>query len=339
MLYSESHNELESKVRGDNMKLKNLIITGILMTTMIFAGCGGESETAKVTKEKSPEIQAAWDDILGEESSEPDDEKSDVDDEDDEDAENEEDSENVEESTDDISEDEEEKEGSGKPDTSWYENNGDVITTGIFTVGTDIEEGSYTLTNIDDDGATEVVIFESIDNYLGYYRTDPRFTVGEENDAINANSYYTEYLWPDESCTINLEDGNILKLDNTRTTIVNEGNGKNAFKLGKGKTLKQGIYSSSQIEPGTYIITSSGKADDCNNTYVAFFENNSAYKKFKSADASTIGKFDTAISQNAMFDTYAKSDDPCMINMTEDSILYVEYDDCYIQKVTMNWSK
>ena len=48
------------------MKLRNLIITGILMTTMIFAGCGGKSETAKVTKEKSPEIQAAWNDILGE---------------------------------------------------------------------------------------------------------------------------------------------------------------------------------------------------------------------------------------------------------------------------------
>lgn len=324
------------------MKLRNLMITGILMTTMIFTGCDGKSETAKVTKEKSPEIQAAWDDILGEESSEQDDGESDADVDEDED-DDEENPENVDESTDDISEDEdneeEEKEGSGKPDTSWYENNGDVITTGIFTVGTDIEAGSYTLTNIDDDGATEVAIFESIDNYLGYYRTDPRFTVGEENDAINANSYYTEYLWPDESCTINLEDGNILKLDNTRTTIVNEGNGKNSFKLGKGKTLKQGIYSSSQIEPGTYIIMSSGGADDYNNTYIALFENNSAYKKFKSADASTIGEFDTAISQNAMFDTYAKSDDPCIINMTEDSILYVEYDDCYIQKVTMNWSK
>lgn len=52
------------------MKLRNRIITGILMATMIFAGCGGESETAKVTKEKSPEIQAAWNDILGEESDE-----------------------------------------------------------------------------------------------------------------------------------------------------------------------------------------------------------------------------------------------------------------------------
>lgn len=314
------------------MKMKNLIITGMLAASMIFAGCGGKSESAKATKEKSPEVQAAWDDILEDEESEVD-----------EGDETEENSEDVEESTDDISDNEDdaedEKESSGKPDTSWYENNGDAITTGIFTVGTDIEAGSYTLTNIDDDGATEVAIFESIDNYLGYYRTDPRFTVGEENDAINANSYYTEYLWPDESCTINLEDGNILKLDNTRTAIVNEGNSKNTFKLGKGKILKQGIYSSSQIEPGVYIVTSSGGADDYNNTYLALFENNSAYKKFKSADASTIGEFDTAISQNAIFDTYAKSDDPCMITMTEDSILYVEYDDCYIQKVTMNWSK
>lgn len=319
------------------MKLKKLMFTGVLVCGLIFAGCGGKSESAKATKEKSPEIQAAWDDILGEGSSEREDEESDVDD--DADDENEENSEDVKESTDDISDDEDEKEGSGKPDTSWYENNGDVITTGIFTVGTDIEAGSYTLTNIDDDGATEVVIFESMDNYLGYFRTDPRFTNGEENDAINANSYYTEYLWPDESCTVNLEDGNVLKLDNTRVTIFNDEDGKNTFKLGKGKTLKQGVYSSSQIEPGTYIIASSGGVDDYNNTYIALFENNSAYKKFKSADASTIGKFDTAISQNAIFDTYTRSDEPCMINMTEDSVLYVEYDDCYIQKVTMNWSK
>lgn len=49
------------------MKLKKLMLTGVLVCGLIFAGCGGESETAK---EKSPEIQAAWNDILGEESSE-----------------------------------------------------------------------------------------------------------------------------------------------------------------------------------------------------------------------------------------------------------------------------
>ena len=140
------------------MKLKNLIITGMLMSTMIFAGCDGKSETAK---EKSPEIQAAWNDILGEESSEQNNGESD-DDKDDDDAA------------------EEEKEGSGKPDTNWYENNGDVITTGIFTVGTDIEAGSYTLTNIDPEDGFDVAVFENMENYLTYYRTDPRDTVGEE---------------------------------------------------------------------------------------------------------------------------------------------------------------
>ena len=62
------------------MKLRNLILTGLLLVSMIFAGCGGKSETAKVTKEKSPEIQAAWDDILGGDTSEQEDDESDVDD-------------------------------------------------------------------------------------------------------------------------------------------------------------------------------------------------------------------------------------------------------------------
>ena len=62
------------------MKLKKLMLTGVLVCGLIFAGCGGKSESAKVTKEKSPEVQAAWDDILGEESSEQEDDESEVDD-------------------------------------------------------------------------------------------------------------------------------------------------------------------------------------------------------------------------------------------------------------------
>lgn len=314
------------------MKLKKLMLTGVLVCGLIFAGCGGKSETAK---EKSPEIQAAWNDILGEESSEPDDEKSDVDDED---AENEEDSENVEESTDDISEDEEEKEGSGKPDTSWYENNGDVITTGIFTVGTDIEEGSYTLTNIDPEDGFDVAVFENMENYLTYYRTDPRDTVGEENDAINANSYYTTYLYTNENATLNLEDGNILKLEGKTARLVNNDETNTKFDLGESKTLKQGVYSSSQLEPGTYIVSSLNKTDE-DRTLILLFENNDSYKVFNSEEKFTVGEFISAAYKNALVDLGALKDESSMINMTEDSILYVEYDDCYIQKVTMNWSK
>lgn len=319
------------------MKLRNLIITGILATTMIFAGCGGESETAKVTKEKSPDIQAAWNDILGEESSEQNDGESDED-EDEDDTENEENSENVEESTDDISEDEEEKEGSGKPDTSWYENNGDVITTGIFTVGTDIEAGSYTLTNIDPEDGFDVAVFENMENYLTYYRTDPRDTVGEENDAINANSYYTTYLYTNENATLNLEDGNILKLEGKTARLVNNDETNAKFDLGESKTLKQGVYSSSQLEPGTYIVSSLNKTDE-DRTLILLFENNDSYKAFNSEEKFTVGEFISAAYKNALVDLGALKDESSMINMTEDSILYVEYDDCYIQKVTMNWSK
>lgn len=310
------------------MKLKKLMLTGVLVCGLIFAGCGEESETAE---EKSPEIQAAWNDILGEESSEQDDEESD---EDKDDTENEDDND----ATEDEDDAEDEKEGSGKPDTSWYENNGDVITTGIFIVGTDIEAGSYTLTNIDPEDGFGVAVFESMEKYLAYYRTDPRDTVGEENDAINSNSYYATHLYTDEDAAINLEDGNILKvLGKTATLINDDGTGDN-FDLGKSKKLKQGIYSSSQLEPGTYIVSSLNK-NDGDRTLLLLFENNDSYKAFNSEEKFTVGEFTSAAYKNALDDLCAREDEPCMINMTEDSILYVEYDDCYIQKVTMNWSK
>ena len=310
------------------MKLKKLMLTGVLVCGLIFAGCGEESETAE---EKSPEIQAAWNDILGEESSEQDDEESD---EDKDDTENEDDND----ATEDEDDAEDEKEGSGKPDTSWYENNGDVITTGIFIVGTDIEAGSYTLTNIDPEDGFGVAVFESMEKYLAYYRTDPRDTVGEQNDAINSNSYYATHLYTDEDAAINLEDGNILKvLGKTATLINDDGTGDN-FDLGKSKKLKQGIYSSSQLEPGTYIVSSLNN-DDSDRTLLLLFENNDSYKAFNSEEKFTVGEFTSAAYKNALDDLCAREDEPCMINMTEDSILYVEYDDCYIQKVTMNWSK
>lgn len=315
------------------MKLKKLMLTGVLVCRLIFTGCNGESDTAK---EKSPEIQAAWNDILGEESDE--------DDEDDDDAvDDEENSENVDESTDDISEDdddaaEEEKECSDKPDTSWYENNGDVITTGIFTVGTDIEAGSYTLTNIDPEDGFGVAVFENMEKYLAYYRTDPRDTVGEENDAVNSNSYYATHLYTDEDAAINLEDGNVLKVLGKTATLINDDGTGDKFDLGKSKKLKQGIYSSSQLEPGTYIVSSLNN-DDSDRTLLLLFENNDSYKAFNSEEKFTVGEFTSAAYKNALDDLCAREDEPCMINMTEDSILYVEYDDCYIQKVTMNWSK
>lgn len=321
------------------MKMKNLIITGMLAASMIFAGCGGKSETAKVTKEKSPEIQDAWDDILGEKSSEQENDESDVDDADDE---NEENSEDVEESMDDISDEddtEDEKEGSGKPDTSWYENNGDVITTGIFTVGTDIEAGSYTLTNIDPEDLMNVAIFQSTDEYLGYYRTDPRDTGGEENDAINSNAYYTSCLYTDEDCTLNLEDGNILKIDGRTGRLINDTGTNDKLDIDRGKKLKQGVYSGSQLKPGLYIVSSLNEPDT-SGTNLILFENKNTYKAFNGEEKFTVGEFISATYKNALVDLHVRNGgDPCMITMTEDSILYVEYDDCYIQKVTMNWSK
>ena len=129
------------------MKLKNLIITGILLTTMIFTGCDGKSETAKV---KSPEIQAAWDDIFGEESDEQSDGELDEDKDDTENEDEESDSKN--ETVTDVSLPDE-------VDDSWYIDNGNAITEGIFTVGKDVKAGSYNITNPDEDDWLYIYVF------------------------------------------------------------------------------------------------------------------------------------------------------------------------------------
>lgn len=183
-----------------------------------------------------------------------------------------------------------------------------------------------------------MAVFESMEKYLAYYRTDPRDTVGEENDAINSNSYYATHLYTDEDAAINLDEGNVLKVLGKTATLINDDGTGDKFDLGKSKKLKQGIYSSSQLEPGTYIVSSLNN-DDSDRTLLLLFENNDSYKAFNSEEKFTVGEFTSAAYKNALDDLCAREDEPCMINMTEDSILYVEYDDCYIQKVTMNWSK
>ena len=95
-------------------------------------------------------------------------------------------------------------------DTDWYENDGSSIASGIYIVGDDLKAGSYTFTNRGEDSSMEIIIFETIDDYMGYYRTSPRSTIGEEDDAIQANSYYCTYVYPDETCSVNISDDNSL---------------------------------------------------------------------------------------------------------------------------------
>lgn len=270
------------------MKLKNLIITGILLTIMIFTGCDGKSDADEESDDKNETVT-------------------------------------------DVSLPDE-------VDDSWYIDNGNAITEGIFTVGKDVKAGSYNITNPDEDDWLYIYVFETLDDYLGYYRTDPKSTAGEEYDALTANSYYETILYPGDECTVNMSDGNVLKVFGSIGTMINDEGVDDIFTAGECKELKPGVYSSAQIEQGTYAVMYPTEPEEMLSDIV-LFENDELYKAFKTTKTVTVGDENSAIMKNGLYDVEVRDDKPCFLNMTDDSILYVDFRGCYIQKVTMNWSQ
>ncbi len=224
-------------------------------------------------------------------------------------------------------------------DTDWYENDGSSIASGMYIVGDDLKAGSYTFTNKGEDSSMEIIIFETIDDYMGYYRTSPRSTIGEEDDAIQANSYYYTYVCPDETCSVNISDGNVLVMDQSYGSLTDEASTtKDKNVLNDGQVLKPGLYSSDQIEEGTYILSYLSN-DDEQGTNIILFENNERYKEYNSTDKATIGEYNEAMWKTALYDTYVDANAPCIINFKKDSVMIVDYQSCYIQKVDMDWSE
>lgn len=309
------------------MKLKKLMLTGVLVCGLIFAGCGSTSESNSGKEDAAnSDVQDTWDDISGDGAEE-----------------------NENESEDDVEDDVDEKSGNeddavvdtslpDEVDDSWYIDNGNAITEGIFTVGRDVKAGSYAITNPDEDNWLYVYIFETLDDYLGYYRTDPKSTAGEEYDALTANSYYETILYPGDECTVNMSDGNILKVFGSIGTMINEDEPNDIFTAGECKELKPGVYSSAQIEPGTYAVMYPTEPEEMLSDIV-LFENDELYKAFKTTKTVTVGDKNSAIMKNGLYDVEVRDDEPCFLNLTDDSILYVDFRGCYIQKVNMNWSQ
>lgn len=83
----------------------------------------------------------------------------------------------------------------------------------LLVVGEDISEGQYVFDCVETKGySTEILLFESADTYTAYHVTS-RFTNGEEQDAIDANSKASAWIQKDKSFSTYLSVGNILVID------------------------------------------------------------------------------------------------------------------------------
>lgn len=89
-----------------------------------------------------------------------------------------------------------------------YDSN--VLYSGIYVVGKDIPVGVLDIKGTTD--YLQVVVFDSVDKYSAYHKTD-RFTVGEESDAIEANASSSDYLYGDDTTSVKLEEGMVLMID------------------------------------------------------------------------------------------------------------------------------
>ncbi len=63
-----------------------------------------------------------------------------------------------------------------------------------------------------------IFLFESADTYTTYHATS-RFTIGEEQDAIDANSKASAWIQQDKSFSTYLSTGNIFLIDGGNVKI------------------------------------------------------------------------------------------------------------------------
>ena len=90
----------------------------------------------------------------------------------------------------------------------------------LLVVGKDIQEGQYVIECTETKSySTKILLFDSKDTYLAYH-VSSRFTNGEEQDAIDANSKASSWIQSGKSFSTYLSEGNILVIDGGNVKIT-----------------------------------------------------------------------------------------------------------------------
>jgi len=239
----------------------------------------------------------------------------------------------------DIAQEDEEvaDEGSEPIDVSWYTENNTAFCDGVYFVGKDIAAGNYILTCVDSSWAMEITVFENEENYYGYHKTS-RFTVGEESDAKAQYAMINTTIWPDETYSLNIQDGYVVKIESGKGTLVSADGGAapEASSTGKTKKIMDGLYMPGNIASGTYMIT-------CTETNYAMqvlvFKDKAAYDDYVKEDPFTVGEAQNAIELHALSDFYIKQGDTAYINLDDDMVVSVDGGSGFIEPVAMSWAK
>ena len=222
-------------------------------------------------------------------------------------------------------------------DVTWYTENNTAICDGVFIAGKDIAPGSYILSCTDSDWALEITVFENEQKYFDYHKTD-RFTVGEESDAKSQHALINTSIWPDETYSLNIQDGYVVKIENGKGTLVSAEGAEepSASSTGKTKKIIDGLYMPGDIKKGAYMVT-------CTETNYAIrvlvFKDKAAYDDYVKEDPITVGEEQNAIELHALSDFYISQGDTAYINLDGNMVVSVDGGSGFIEPVAMSWAK
>lgn len=205
--------------------------------------------------------------------------------------------------------------------------NGIPVYSGIYTVGDNLDAGSYTLTCTETSYALKVVVFDSIESYNNYYAAE-RVTNGEELAAIEKNALVDFYVEEDEIYFLGLNKGQVVMFDsgegNLEKIDLNKADVKRVdlWFDGNSSPLCTGVYFvGKDIAEAQYKLTCT--ATDWSMA-VTIYASADDYLSYHKSSRFTNGEESDAIQQYSMSNTYINEGDTCFVDLKAGYVLMVK---------------
>ena len=223
-------------------------------------------------------------------------------------------------------------------DTSWYTENNQAICGGVYFVGKDLSAGNYILTCKQADWSMQVTLFESVEKYYSYFRTD-RFTYGEENDAVEQNALANNFVYTDDSIALNVKDGYVVMIEGGIGSLVSasaEAAEPENSVIGSSITVLPGLYLPGDLPADTYMLTCTEAEYGME---VTLFEDREAYDGYLAEERFTVGEERNAMEKHAQSNFYIDQGETVFIPLDEKMVLTIDHGTGQLEPVEMNWGK
>lgn len=221
--------------------------------------------------------------------------------------------------------------GSATADLTFLKSDNMCLLAGTYFIGQDMKAGNYTIKCVDADYGMRVTVFGSESDYQSYF-SSRRFTVGENNEAIEKYAKNDEYIYKDNDLAVVLSDGDVLEIDGS--CIATLGGGSSVEPVNT-LTIGRGMYEPGDIEPGTYCVTT---IESGYSLQFVVFKDKSAYDAFVAAKPVTNGQYSDEIGNHGLYSLEVLKDQHGFLTIKDGNYLGVIGEGkAEITKVEMGW--